>query len=128
MDLAVHRLPVLAHTGIRKFGQRPESFHPRQSVRHREAPEVGGFCRRRIQLGRDRQCRRHRAAPCRVDRRRRADDGSLSVRIIASPPQGDNSWLRARVGEVLRTALRGALAQPVSWSQVSRNDFRRCTR
>ena len=43
MDSAVHRLPVLAETGIRKFYNGPESFTPDNQFLIGAAPEVDGF-------------------------------------------------------------------------------------
>ncbi|HPK13819.1 MAG TPA: FAD-dependent oxidoreductase [Phycicoccus elongatus] len=43
MDSAVHRLPVLAHTGIRKFYNGPESFTPDNQFIIGEAPECDAF-------------------------------------------------------------------------------------
>ncbi|EWT00751.1 FAD-dependent oxidoreductase [Intrasporangium oryzae NRRL B-24470] len=43
MESAIHRLPVLAETGIRKFYNGPESFTPDNQFIIGEAPEVRGF-------------------------------------------------------------------------------------
>jgi len=43
MDEAVHRIPVLAETGIRKFYNGPESFTPDNQFLLGEAPELGNF-------------------------------------------------------------------------------------
>jgi 4-methylaminobutanoate oxidase (formaldehyde-forming) len=43
MDSAVHRIPVLADTGIRKFYNGPESFTPDNQFILGEAPELAGF-------------------------------------------------------------------------------------
>ncbi|MGG5258457.1 GcvT family protein [Phycicoccus avicenniae] len=43
MDSAIHRLPVLAETGIRKFYNGPESFTPDNQFLLGEAPECAGF-------------------------------------------------------------------------------------
>ncbi len=43
MDSAVHRIPVLGETGIRKFYNGPESFTPDNQFLMGEAPEVRGF-------------------------------------------------------------------------------------
>jgi glycine cleavage system aminomethyltransferase T/glycine/D-amino acid oxidase-like deaminating enzyme len=43
MDSALHRLPVLAETGIRKFYNGPESFTPDNQFILGEAPELAGF-------------------------------------------------------------------------------------
>ena len=74
MDSAVHRLPVLAETGIRKFYNGPESFTPDNQFIIGEAPELAGLLRRgRLQLRGDRVGRRCRSGARRVDRRGRAD-------------------------------------------------------
>ena len=70
MDSAVHRLPVLAETGIRKFYNGPESFTPDNQFIIGEAPELAGLLRRRrVQLGGDRVGGRGRPRARRVDRR-----------------------------------------------------------
>ncbi len=43
MDSALHRIPVLEETGIRKFYNGPESFTPDNQFILGEAPEVDGF-------------------------------------------------------------------------------------
>ncbi|KRC89423.1 FAD-dependent oxidoreductase [Terrabacter sp. Root85] len=43
MESAIHRLPVLAETGIRKFYNGPESFTPDNQFIVGEAPELPGF-------------------------------------------------------------------------------------
>jgi glycine cleavage system aminomethyltransferase T/glycine/D-amino acid oxidase-like deaminating enzyme len=43
MDSALHRLPVLGDTGIRKFYNGPESFTPDNQFILGEAPELAGF-------------------------------------------------------------------------------------
>ena len=43
MESAVHRLPVLAETGVRKFYNGPESFTPDNQFIIGEAPELAGF-------------------------------------------------------------------------------------
>ena len=43
MDSAIHRLPVVGETGIRKFYNGPESFTPDNQFILGEAPEVAGF-------------------------------------------------------------------------------------
>jgi glycine cleavage system aminomethyltransferase T/glycine/D-amino acid oxidase-like deaminating enzyme len=43
MDSALHRIPVLAETGIRKFYNGPESFTPDNQFLMGEAPELRGF-------------------------------------------------------------------------------------
>ena len=43
MDSAIHRLPVLEHTGIRTFYNGPESFTPDNQFVLGESPDVAGF-------------------------------------------------------------------------------------
>lgn len=43
MESALHRIPVLQETGIRKFYNGPESFTPDNQFILGEAPQVGGF-------------------------------------------------------------------------------------
>jgi len=43
MDSALHRIPALADTGIRKFYNGPESFTPDNQFLMGEAPNVRGF-------------------------------------------------------------------------------------
>ena len=43
MDSAVHRIPVLAETGIKKFYNGPESFTPDNQFILGEAPELRNF-------------------------------------------------------------------------------------
>lgn len=43
MDSAIHRLPVLERTGIRKFYNGPESFTPDNQFILGESPDVAGF-------------------------------------------------------------------------------------
>ncbi len=76
MENAVHRVPALEETGIRKFYNGPESFTPDNQFILGEAPEVRGLLRRRrLQLGRHRHGRRGRPRAGGVDRRGRADHG-----------------------------------------------------
>lgn len=103
MDSAVHRLPVLAHTGIRKFYNGPESFTPDNQFIIGEAPEVAGFF---VAAGFNS-----------VGIASAGGAGmALAEWIVAGEPtmdlvsadirrfsarDGQHAWLRARVGEIL---------------------------
>ena len=103
MDSAVHRLPVLAHTGIRKFYNGPESFTPDNQFVIGEAPEVGGFfvAAGFNSVGIASAGGAGRAlAEWIVAGEPTMDLVSADIRRF-SPLQGDIGWLRARVGEVL---------------------------
>jgi 4-methylaminobutanoate oxidase (formaldehyde-forming) len=103
MESAVHRLPVLAETGIRKFYNGPESFTPDNQFLIGEAPEcdrffvAAGFNSVGIATagGAGRAL-----AEWIVEGEPTSDLVSADVRRF-SPLQGDHRWLRARVGEVL---------------------------
>ncbi len=103
MNSAVHRLPVLAETGIRKFYNGPESFTPDNQFLIGAAPEVDGF---------------YVAAGFNSVGIASAGGAGMALAewIVAGEPtmdlvsadirrfsalQGDNRWLRARVAEVL---------------------------
>ena len=103
MDSAVHRLPVLAETGIRKFYNGPESFTPDNQFIIGEAPEVAAFY---VAAG----FNSVGIASAGGAGRALAEwivEGEPTMDLIGadirrfSPQNGDNGWLRARVGEVL---------------------------
>ena len=131
MDEALHRVPALAETGIRKFYNGPESFTPGQPVPARaRRPELDGyFVGAGLQLGRHRLGRRRRAGAGRVDRRGRADDPTWSASTSAGSRRSTATtrWLRARVAEVL------GLHYAVPWPNRELGDrprrpaARRCT-
>ncbi|MEO7069512.1 MAG: FAD-dependent oxidoreductase [Nostocoides sp.] len=103
MDSAVHRLPVLAETGIRKFYNGPESFTPDNQFLIGEAPEVAGFyvAAGFNSVGIASAGGAGRAlAEWIVEGEPTMDLISADIRRF-SPQNGDNAWLRARVGEVL---------------------------
>ncbi|GAA1764773.1 FAD-dependent oxidoreductase [Nostocoides vanveenii] len=103
MDSAVHRLPVLAHTGIRKFYNGPESFTPDNQFVIGEAPELAGFfvAAGFNSVGIASAGGAGRAlAEWIVAGEPTMDLVSADIRRF-SPLQGDIGWLRARVGEVL---------------------------
>ena len=114
MDSAVHRLPVLAETGIRKFYNGPESFTPDNQFIIGEAPELRRLLRRgRLQLGGDRVGGRCRSCARGVDRRGRADDRPDQRRHPQVLAAGGQQRLAAPAGgRGAGAALRRAVAQP----------------
>ena len=124
MDSALHRLPVLADTGIRKFYNGPESFTPDNQFILGEAPELRGFF-----VG---------AGFNSVGIASAGGAGlALAQWIIEGQPDGDlttvdirrfaafngnSRWLRDRVGEVL--GLHYAIAWPNRELETAR-PFRR---
>ena len=114
MESAVHRLPVLAETGIRKFYNGPESFTPDNQFIIGEAPELPGFFVGRASTRSGSRAREEPAArsPSGSSRARPTLDLiSADIRRF-SPLAGNDAWLRERVVEVLGPALRRAVAQP----------------
>jgi glycine cleavage system aminomethyltransferase T/glycine/D-amino acid oxidase-like deaminating enzyme len=124
MDSALHRLPVLADTGIRKFYNGPESFTPDNQFILGEAPELRGF---------------FVAAGFNSVGIASAGGAGLALAqwIIEGQPDGDLTtvdirrfaafngnarWLRDRVGEVL--GLHYAIAWPNRELETAR-PFRR---
>jgi glycine cleavage system aminomethyltransferase T/glycine/D-amino acid oxidase-like deaminating enzyme len=124
MDSAVHRLPVLADTGIRKFYNGPESFTPDNQFLLGEAPELAGFfvgagfnsvgiaCAGGAGLA---------LAQWITDGQPDADLTSVDIRRFA-PFNGNSQWLRDRVSEVL--GLHYAIAWPNRELETAR-PFRR---
>ena len=103
MDSALHRVPVLNETGIKKFYNGPESFTPDNQFILGEAPEVrnlfvaAGF----NSVGIASAGGAGRAlAEWIVAGEPQSDLVSVDIRRFA-PFNGNNQWLRARVGEVL---------------------------
>ena len=103
MDEAVHRIPVLAETGIRAFYNGPESFTPDNQFLLGEAPGVRGFfvCAGFNSVGIACAGGAGRAAAeWVVEGEPTSDLVAVDVRRFTS--FHDNSrWLRARVAEVL---------------------------
>lgn len=103
MDSAVHRLPVLRETGIRKFYNGPESFTPDNQFLVGQAPECAGFY---IAAGFNSVGIASAGGAGRALAEWIAageptmDLVSADIRRF-SPIQGDAAWLRSRVGEVL---------------------------
>jgi glycine cleavage system aminomethyltransferase T/glycine/D-amino acid oxidase-like deaminating enzyme len=103
MDSAVHRLPVLAETGVRKLYNGPESFTPDNQFIIGEAPEVAGYfvAAGFNSVGIASAGGAGRAlAEWIVEGEPTMDLISADIRRF-SAQNGDNAWLRARVGEVL---------------------------
>ena len=114
MDSAVHRIPVLAETGIRKLYNGPGELHARQPVPDGRGP--GGprlLRRRRLQLRRDRVRGRRRTSARRVGRRGRADQrpGVGRHPTLRAVPEQRPVPARAGGGDA-RPALRPAVAEP----------------
>ncbi|MCA0336422.1 MAG: FAD-dependent oxidoreductase [Actinobacteria bacterium] len=103
MDSAVHRLPVLAETGIRKFYNGPESFTPDNQFIMGLAPEVDQFY---VAAGFNSVGIASAGgagmalAEWIVAGEPTMDLTSVDIRRFSSR-QGDPAWLRSRVGEVL---------------------------
>ena len=103
MDSAVHRIPVLAETGIRKFYNGPESFTPDNQFIVGEAPELPGFF---VGAGFNSVGIASAGGAGRalaewiVEGEASTDLASADIRRF-SPLAGNHAWLRARVGEVL---------------------------
>jgi 4-methylaminobutanoate oxidase (formaldehyde-forming) len=121
MDEAVHRVPVLADTGIRKFYNGPESFTPDNQFLLGRAPELdncfvgAGF----NSVGIASAGGAGRAlAEWVVDGEPTTDLTGVDVRRFA-PFNGDNRWLRARVSEIL--GLHYALPWPNREPETARD-------
>ena len=103
MESAVHRLPVLAETGIRKFYNGPESFTPDNQFVIGEAPELPGFF---VGAGFNSVGIASAGGAGRalaewvVEGRPTLDLIGADIRRF-SPLAGNDAWLRERVVEVL---------------------------
>jgi len=103
MDSAVHRLPVLAETGIRKFYNGPESFTPDNQFILGEAPGLAGFF---VAAGFNSVGIASAGgaglalAQWIVDGQPDADLTTVDIRRFAAF-NGNSQWLRDRVSEVL---------------------------
>lgn len=106
MDSAVHRIPVLGETGIRKFYNGPESFTPDNQFIIGQAPEVAGFFVGAgfnsvgIASAGGAGGAGRALAEWIVEGEPTMDLISADIRRF-SPLAGNTSWLRERVGEVL---------------------------
>lgn len=103
MDSAIHRLPVLAETGIRKFYNGPESFTPDNQFIIGEAPEVAGFF---VAAGFNSVGIASAGGAGRALAEWVVEGGPTMDLISAdirrfSPLAGNHTWLRERVVEVL---------------------------
>jgi heterotetrameric sarcosine oxidase gamma subunit len=103
MDSALHRLPVLAQTGIRKFYNGPESFTPDNQFILGQAPELAGFY---VGAGFNSVGIASAGgaglalAQWIIDGEPDTDLTAVDIRRFA-PFNGNSRWLRDRVGEVL---------------------------
>lgn len=103
MDSAVHRIPVLAETGIRKFYNGPESFTPDNQFVLGAAPGVHGFF---VGAGFNSVGIASAGGAGRalaewiVEGEPTMDLTGVDIRRF-SDFNADNDWLHARVGEVL---------------------------
>jgi glycine cleavage system aminomethyltransferase T/glycine/D-amino acid oxidase-like deaminating enzyme len=124
MDSAVHRLPVLEQTGIRKFYNGPESFTPDNQFILGEAPELAGFY---VGAGFNSVGIASAGgaglalAQWIVNGEPDTDLTTVDIRRFA-PFNGNTRWLRDRVGEVL--GLHYAIAWPNRELETAR-PFRR---
>ena len=112
MDSALHRLPVLAETGIRKFYNGPESFTPDNQFILGQAPELAGFY---VGAGFNSVGIASAGgaglalAQWIIDGEPDTDLTAVDIRRFA-PFNGNSRWLRDRVGRGARPALRDRLA------------------
>jgi heterotetrameric sarcosine oxidase gamma subunit len=103
MDSALHRIPVLAQTGIRKFYNGPESFTPDNQFILGQAPELAGFY---VGAGFNSVGIASAGgaglalAQWIVDGEPDTDLTAVDIRRFAAF-NGNSRWLRDRVGEVL---------------------------
>jgi 4-methylaminobutanoate oxidase (formaldehyde-forming) len=124
MDSALHRVPALAHAGIRKFYNGPESFTPDNQFILGQAPELAGFY---VGAGFNSvgiaSAGGAGLALARwiVDGEPDTDLTAVDIRRFA-PFNGNSRWLRDRVGEVL--GLHYAIGWPNRELQTAR-PFRR---
>ncbi len=103
MESALHRVPILQQTGIKKFYNGPESFTPDNQFILGEAPEVKNFfvAAGFNSVGIASAGGAGRAlAQWIVAGEPPSDLTGVDIRRFA-PFNGNNTWLRARVGEVL---------------------------
>lgn len=103
MESALHRVPVLQQTGIKKFYNGPESFTPDNQFIMGEAPELKNFFVgagfNSVGIASAGGAGRALAAWI-VNGEPQSDLVGVDIRRFA-PFNGNNQWLRARVGEVL---------------------------
>ena len=124
MDSALERIPALHHTGIRKFYNGPESFTPDNQFILGEAPSVRGFF---VGAGFNSVGIASAGGAGRalaewiIEGEPTSDLVAVDIRRFAGF-NGNNQWLRARVGEVL--GLHYALPWPNREFETAR-PFRR---
>lgn len=124
MDSALERIPALHHTGIRKFYNGPESFTPDNQFILGEAPSVKGFF---VGAGFNSVGIASAGGAGRalaewiIEGEPTSDLVAVDIRRFAGF-NGNNQWLRARVGEVL--GLHYALPWPNREFETAR-PFRR---
>lgn len=103
MESALHRVPALQNTGIKKFYNGPESFTPDNQFIMGEAPELRNFYVgagfNSVGIASAGGAGRALAAWI-VAGEPQSDLVGVDIRRFA-PFNGNNQWLRARVGEVL---------------------------
>lgn len=103
MESALHRVPALQTTGIKKFYNGPESFTPDNQFIMGEAPELKNFFVgagfNSVGIASAGGAGRALAAWI-VSGQPQSDLVGVDIRRFA-PFNGNNQWLRARVGEVL---------------------------
>jgi len=103
MESALHRVPALQTTGIKKFYNGPESFTPDNQFVMGEAPELKNFFVgagfNSVGIASAGGAGRALAAWI-VSGQPQSDLVAVDIRRFA-PFNGNNQWLRARVGEVL---------------------------
>ncbi|MGI8664845.1 MAG: GcvT family protein [Jatrophihabitans sp.] len=103
MDSAMHRIPSLQRTGIKKFYNGPESFTPDNQFILGQAPELRNFF---VGAGFNSVGIASAGGAGRalaewiVNGEPTSDLSAVDIRRFA-PFHGNNQWLRARVGEVL---------------------------
>ncbi|MGZ8769689.1 MAG: GcvT family protein [Aeromicrobium sp.] len=124
MDSALERIPALQHTGIRKFYNGPESFTPDNQFIMGEAPTVKGFF---VGAGFNSVGIASAGGAGRalaewiIEGQPTTDLLAVDIRRFADF-NGNNQWLRARVGEVL--GLHDAIPWPTREFETAR-PFRR---
>ena len=103
MDSAMHRIPALGETGVRKFYNGPESFTPDNQFIVGEAPEVGGYfvAAGFNSVGIASAGGAGRALAEWIDAREPTSDlVGVDIRRFGEF-NGNNRWLHARIPEVL---------------------------
>ena len=114
MESAVHRIPALQHTGLKKLYNGPESFTPDNQFILGEAPELRGFFVgagfNSVGIASGGGAGRALAEWI-VEGEPTSDLVAVDIRRFA-PFNANNRWLRDRVGEVLGLHYAVPVAQP----------------